>query len=198
MHHNKAFWHSSIVLGTSSGIHAWHGEYYLRRIRIGKNEALYQYLKDNHSELIEDDLLNSHQGIIRIPQRSPTGSIVRSESVMNLLERIKKFNKEWVRNGYRHGDNANNVSATVSIKDDDWQKVGEWMWGNKASYNGLSVLPFDNGNYRQAPFEDIQKKEFEKLERSLRELNLSNVFEPDDLTDLQAEATRAGGSCAIV
>jgi len=188
---------SSIVLGTSSGIHAWHNDYYLRRIRIGKNEALYDYLKHNHPELLEDDLLNTRQGIIRIPQCAPADSILRNESVMDLLDRIKKFNTEWVRNGYRNGSNANNVSATVSIKDDDWQKVGEWMWENKASYNGLSVLPFDNGNYKQAPFEDITKKDFAMLESSLRELNLSNVFEPDDATDLQAEAACAGGACTI-
>jgi len=188
---------SSIVLGTSSGIHAWHNDYYLRRIRIGKNEALFDYLKHNHPELLEDDLLNSRQGIIRIPQCAPVDSILRNESAMDLLDRIKKFNTEWVRNGYRNGSNANNVSATVSIKDEDWQKVGEWMWENKASYNGLSVLPFDNGNYKQAPFEDITKEDFEMLESSLRELNLSNVFEPDDATDLQAEAACAGGACTI-
>jgi ribonucleoside-diphosphate reductase alpha chain len=188
---------SSIVLGTSSGIHAWHNDYYLRRVRIGKNEALYTYLNDNHPELLEDDLLNSKQGIIRIPQMAPEGSILRNENVMDLLERIKKFNTEWVRNGYRNGSNTNNVSATVSIEDGDWQKVGEWMWENKASYNGLSVLPFDNGNYKQAPFEDINKEVFERLEKSLKDLDLSKVFEPDDVTDLQAEAACAGGACTI-
>ena len=188
---------SSIVLGTSSGIHAWHNDYYLRRIRIGKNEALYDYLKDNHPELIEDDLLNSKQGVIRIPQKAPEGSILRNESSMALLDRIKKFNTEWVRNGYRNGSNANNVSATVSIKTDEWQKVGEWMWENKASYNGLSVLPFDNGNYKQAPFEDISQEVFENLECSLKDLDLSKVFEPDDVTELQAEAACSGGACTI-
>lgn len=188
---------SSIVLGTSSGIHAWHNDYYIRRVRIGKNEALYDYLKNNHPELLEDDLLNSKQGIIRIPQMAPQGSILRVESAMELLDRIKKFNTEWVRNGYRNGSNANNVSATVSIKDQDWQKVGEWMWENKASYNGLSVLPYDNGNYKQAPFEDISKEVFESLESSLKDLDLSRVFEPDDVTDLHAEAACAGGACTI-
>jgi ribonucleoside-diphosphate reductase alpha chain len=185
------------VLGTSSGIHAWHNDYYLRRVRIGKNEALYDYLKDNHPELLEDDFLNSKQGIIRIPQKAPAGSILRTESALHLLERIKKFNSEWVRNGYRNGVNANNVSATVSIPDGEWQKVGEWMWENKASYNGLSVLPFDNGNYKQAPFEDITQEEFEKLEKNLKDLDLSHVYEPDDLTELQAEAACTGGACAI-
>ncbi len=189
---------SSLVLGTSSGIHAWHNDYYLRRMRIGKNESLYEYLLDNHPELLEDDMLNSKQGIICIPQKAPDGSILRTENVMNLLERIKTFNVEWVRNGFRLGYNANNVSATVSIKDDEWEKVGEWMWRNKASYNGLSVLPYENGNYKQPPFEDISKETYEQLEKSLKNINLSMVFEPDDATDLQAEAACAGGACAIV
>jgi ribonucleoside-triphosphate reductase (thioredoxin) len=188
---------SSIVLGTSSGIHAWHNDYYLRRVRIGKNEALYTYLRDNHPELLEDDLLNSKQGIIRIPQKAPSGSILRTESVMELLQRIKNFNDEWVGHGLRSGSNANNVSATVSIPGGDWEKVGEWMWANKSSYNGLSVLPFDNGNYKQAPFEDISQEEFEVLEKSLRDLDLSKVVEWDDSTQLQAEAACAGGSCTI-
>jgi ribonucleoside-triphosphate reductase (thioredoxin) len=141
--------------------------------------------------------LNSKQGIIRIPQKAPSGSILRTESVMELLQRIKNFNDEWVGHGLRSGSNANNVSATVSIPGGDWEKVGEWMWANKSSYNGLSVLPFDNGNYKQAPFEDISQEEFEVLEKSLRDLDLSKVVEWDDSTQLQAEAACAGGSCTI-
>lgn len=189
---------SSLVLGTSSGIHAWHSEYYLRRVRIGKNEALYHYLMIHHPELLEDDQLNSRQAIIVIPQKAPHTSITRNETTMDLLERIKKFNGEWVRNGYRNGSNENNVSATVSIRDDDWQKVGQWMWDNKASYNGLSVLPFDNGSYQQAPFEDISADDYAKREKTLSDLDLSNVLEEDDTTDLQAEAACAGGACSIV
>ena len=189
---------SSLVLGTSSGIHAWHSQFYLRRVRIGKNEALYTYLLENHPELLEEDLLNSKQGIICIPQMAPKGSILRTEHVINLLERVKKFNTEWVRNRSWVKSNHNNVSATISIADGDWEKVGEWMWHNKASYNGLSVLPFDNGNYKQAPFEDITEKRFYELEKSISDLDLSKVFEPDDATELQAEAACAGGTCIIV
>jgi ribonucleoside-diphosphate reductase alpha chain len=188
---------SSLVLGTSSGIHAWHAQFYLRRIRIGKNESLYGYLLDNHPELLEDDLLNNKQGIICIPQKAPRGSILRTEHVTDLLERVKKFNTEWVRNRSWVKSNHNNVSATVSIAECDWEKVGEWMWNNKASYNGLSVLPFDNGNYKQAPFEDISEERFYELEKSLSDLDLSRVLEPDDATDLQAEAACAGGACVI-
>jgi ribonucleoside-diphosphate reductase alpha chain len=189
---------TSIVLGTSSGIHAWHNDYYVRRVRIGKNEALYEYLAINHPELLEDDVMNSKQGIITIPQQSPEASILRTEVVMNLLERIKRFNTDWVRNGFRRGSNANNVSATVSIQDGDWEKVGEWMWENKASYNGLSVLPFDSGNYKQAPFEDITSEQFLDMEKSLKEIDLTGVYENEDETDHKAEAACAGGACAIV
>jgi ribonucleoside-triphosphate reductase (thioredoxin) len=189
---------TSLVLGTSSGIHAWHNDFYLRRVRIGKNEALYEYLRIRHPELLEDDMLNSKHAIICIPQKAPAGSIVRTEDVMELLQRIKKFNTEWVRNGFRRGSNANNVSATVSIPDEDWQRVGEWMWENKASYNGLSVLPFDNGNYKQAPFEDITDEQFNALEKSLKVIDLTEVLEFDDETDHKAEAACAGGACTIV
>jgi ribonucleoside-triphosphate reductase (thioredoxin) len=189
---------SSLVLGTSSGIHTWHSQFYLRRVRIGKNEALYMYLLENHPELLEEDMLNSKQGIICIPQMAPKGSILRTEHIINLLERVKKFNTEWVRNRSWVKSNHNNVSATISIADGDWEKVGEWMWHNKASYNGLSVLPFDNGNYKQAPFADITEERFYELEKSLANLNLSKVFEPDDVTELQAEAACAGWACVIV
>lgn len=188
---------SSLVLGTSSGIHAWHNDYYLRRMRIGKNEALYDYLSIYHPELIEDDLLNSKQAIVCIPQKAPEGSILRTEDVMEMLERVKLFNLQWVRNGFRMGYNANNVSATVSIREHEWDKVGQWMWNNKASYNGLSVLPYDNGNYKQPPFEDITRERFEELEKALTNIDLSKVYEPDDATDLQAEAACAGGACVI-
>ncbi len=189
---------SSLVLGTSSGIHAWHNDYYIRRIRIGKNEALYDYLRIAHPELLEDDLLNSKQAIICIPQKAPEGSILRTEDVMDLLERIRRFNEDWVRKGFRRGSNANNVSATVSIPDGEWQRVGEWMWENKASYNGLSVLPFDTGNYKQAPFEDIAQESFYELEKSLKTIDLKNVYETDDETDHKAEAACAGGACQVV
>jgi len=111
---------SSLVLGTSSGIHAWHNDYYLRRIRVGKNESIYSYLAINHPELIEDEYFRPHDtAVITIPQRAPEGSIVRHESVFQMLERVKKVSQEWIKPGHRNGQNTHNVSATVSIKEDD-------------------------------------------------------------------------------
>ena len=189
---------TSLVLGTSSGIHAWHNKYYIRRLRVGKNEAIYSYLSINHPNLIEDEYFRPHDtAVIEIPQSSPTKSIVRTESAFDLLERVKKVSEEWVKPGHRKGSNTHNVSATISLKADEWDRAGEWMWENRECYNGLSVLPYDGGTYTQAPFEDITKKRFEEMSQSLQNVDLEKVVELDDNTDLSGELACAGGSCEV-
>ncbi|MAK50982.1 hypothetical protein [Marinobacter sp.] len=189
---------TSLVLGTSSGIHAWHDNYYIRRIRVGKNEAIYGYLSQNHPELVEDEFFNpTQQAVISVPQKAPEGAITRSENVFELLERVKNFSIRWVRSGHREGSNTHNVSATISIKQDEWDDVGEWMWMNRHYYNGLSVLPYDGGTYTQAPFETCNKKTFEELSKALKGLDLTQVIEETDETDLSGELACAGGACEI-
>ena len=189
---------TSLTLGTSSGIHAWHNDFYIRRLRVGKNEPIYKYLLAHHSELVEDDYFRPHDtACISIPQESPKGSIMRTESAFDLLERVKKIAKEWVVPGHRGGSNTHNVSATVSLKEDEWDKAGEWMWNNRKHYNGLAVLPYDGGSYTQAPFEDITKKKFEEMVKHLMDIDLSKIIEIDDNTDLKGELACAGGSCEI-
>jgi ribonucleoside-triphosphate reductase (thioredoxin) len=190
---------SSLVLGTSSGIHAWHNDYYVRRMRLGKNESLYKYLIQNHPELLEDDFFKpTIQAIISVPQKSPEGAIYRTESALDLLERTKKLNVEWVKAGHRKGANTNNVSATVSVKPEEWDQVGEWMWNNKDTFNGLAVLPYDNGTYTQAPFEDISKEKFEEMVKHLHSIDLKKITEATDETDLKDQAACAGGVCEII
>jgi ribonucleoside-triphosphate reductase len=190
---------ASLVLGTSSGIHAWHNEYYLRRIRVGKNEAIYTYLSIYHPELIEDEYFRPHDtAVITIPQKAPEGSILRNEKPIDLLKRIKKIHNEWIKPGHRSGSNTHNVSATISLKDNEWDEVGEWMWENRDFYNGLSVLPYDSGTYQQAPFEDCTKEQFEELFSKLHGLDLTKVVETQDNTDLSGELACAGpGGCEI-
>ena len=190
---------SSLVLGTASGIHAWHNDHYIRRIRVGKNEAIYSHLAIHHPELVEDDFFKpTIQAVISVPQQAPEGSILRTEDVMDMLERVKLFNTKWVKKGHRKGANTNNVSATVSIKEDEWDKVGKWMWENKETFNGLSVLPYHGGTYTQAPFEDITKEQFDEMTGHLHGIDLSTVVEFDDNTTLADQAACAGGACEIV
>jgi ribonucleoside-diphosphate reductase alpha chain len=189
---------TSLTLGTSSGIHAWHNDYYLRRIRVGKNESIYTYLLINHPELIEDEYFRPHDtAVISIPQKAPADAIFRTESPIQLLERVKRVHHDWIKPGHRSGSNTHNVSATVSIREHEWDAVGHWMWENKEFYNGLSVLPYDGGTYIQAPFEDCTKEEFENLFSKLHSIDLSKVVEIDDTTDLSGELACAGGACEI-
>ena len=190
---------TSLVLGTSSGIHAWHDDFYLRRIRLGKNEALYTYLNMYHPEMLEDDFFKpTLQSIVSVPQRAPQGAITRSESAMDLLERIKTINKNWIKPGHRKGANMHNVSATVTIKQDEWSAVGDWLYENKEYFTALSFLPEDLGTYKQAPFETITEEQFNEAVKSLHEVDLSRVVELSDNTALMDQAACASGACEIV
>ena len=189
---------SSLTLGCSSGIHAWHNDYYIRRIRVGKNEAIYQYLAIYHPTLVEDEYFRPHDtAVISIPQKSPKGSILRHESAYDLLERVKWFYNNWIKTGHITGMNTHNISATVSIKSEEWEGVGEWMWENRTCYNGLSVLPYDGGTYIQAPFEDCTEEKYHEMMESLTQVDLSRIIEVDDNTDLKGEVACAGGACEI-
>ena len=189
---------TSLVLGTSSGIHAWHNKYYIRRMRVGKNEAIYSYLAIHHPELVQDEYFRPHDtAVIEIPQAAPKGSIIRTESAFDLLERVKKVATDWVATGHKSGSNTHNVSATISLKDKDWEPAGEWMWENRNSYNGLSVLPYDGGTYTQAPFEDVTKAKYDEMTKLLQDIDLTKVVELNDNTDLSGELACAGGSCEV-
>jgi ribonucleoside-triphosphate reductase (thioredoxin) len=189
---------TSLALGTSSGIHAWHNDYYIRRIRVGKNEAIYTYLAENHPELVEDEYFRPHDtAVISIPQKAPAGAILRTESPFALLDRIKHVHLEWVKPGHRSGNNTHNVSATVSLKPEEWELAGEWCWENRNHYNGLSFLPYSDHTYTQAPFEDISKDKYDQLFQSLTNIDLSKVIEMDDETNLSGELACSGGACEI-
>jgi len=189
---------TSLALGTSSGIHAWHNDYYIRRIRVGKNEPIYWHLAIHHPELVEDEYFRPHDtAVISVPQRAPEGSILRDESAFQLLRRVKKITREWVNPGKRSGQNGHNVSATISLRENEWADAGEWMWDNRKHYNGLAVLPYDGGTYQQAPFEDCSKEKFEAMMSTLEGVDLTKIVEEDDNTDLKGEAACAGGACEI-
>ena len=188
---------SSLVCGSASGIHAWHNEFYVRRMRMGKDEALAQYLQKNMPSMIEQDELVPNGLVAAFPQRAPEGSILRHESPQQLLERVKRFNAEWVRPGHVDGDNTHNVSCTISVKDDEWGIVSEWMWENRNDYNGISVLPYNGGTYVQAPFQDITEEEFNERVSGLTSIDLTEVREGADHTDLSGEAACGGGGCEI-
>ena len=190
---------TSLALGTSSGIHAWHNDFYIRRLRVGKNEAIYGYLLRNHPELVEDEYFRPHDtAVISIPQKAPDGATMRTESAFQLLERVKYISENYVKKGHRGGMNTHNVSATISVKEHEWEDIGQWMWKNKEAYNGLSILPYNGGTYKQAPFEDCEEATYDKMVETLKNINLARITEEQDDTDLKGELACAGGVCEIV
>lgn len=189
---------SSLVLGSSSGIHAWHSPYYIRRMRIGKNEAIYSYLVKNHPELVVDEYFKPHlQAVIEVPQKAPEGAITREESALNLLDRVTQVYKEWVVSGHRSGHNKNNVSTTVTVKEGEWDAVGKWMWEHRGEYTALSILPYSDHSYIQAPFEEITEEKYDELVQHLHDVDLSGLLEFEDDTELQDALACAGGACEI-
>ena len=189
---------TSLTLGTSSGVHAWHNEYYIRRVRVGKNEAIYQHLLEKHPELVEDEYFRPYDtAVMSVPQKAPDGAVLRTESALQLLKRVAFISQNWVKPGHRKGQNTHNVSATISVKDAEWNDVGEWMWESRHIFNGLSVLPYDGGNYIQAPFEGCSKETYEAMLEALTKVDLTKIVEIEDDTNLQGELACAGGSCEI-
>ncbi|CAB4125462.1 hypothetical protein UFOVP53_144 [uncultured Caudovirales phage] len=189
---------TSMVLGTSSGIHSWYDPFFIRRMRLGKDEAIYKYLAANHPELVKDEFFRPEtQAVVEVPIKAPSAGIFRDESPIDLLERVKKFSTEWIKHGHRKGDNQHNVSATVSIKDDEWDAVGQWMWANKEFYNGLSCLPYNTGSYKQTPFETITSEQYSEMEKHLVNVDLTNIVEDGDDTDLSGEIACSGGACEL-
>jgi ribonucleoside-diphosphate reductase alpha chain len=189
---------TSIVLGSSSGVHAYHNDFYIRRMRFGKDEAIWKYLSKKLPEFCEDEKFRPNtMGVFSMPQRSPQGAVVRTEPPLELLERVRLYNDLWVKEGHVYGDNRNNVSCTISLKDEDWGGVGEWMWEYRNSYNGISVLPYDGGSYIQAPFEDISEEQYHKLLDQVRVIDLSEINENEDNTNLAGELACVGGACEV-
>ena len=188
----------SLVLGCSSGIHAWHAPYYIRTLRVLKNESIYEYLIKNNPELIYDDYYSPHdKAVITVPQKAPEGAIMRSESELDLLERVKYVYLNWVKPGHRKGQNTHNVSVTVNIKKGNWDIVGKWMWENRDYYAAISTFPYDEHQYKQPPFAEIEESIFNQIYAQLKQVDLSQIIEKDEVDFGQVIAC-AGNACEVI
>jgi len=189
---------TSSVLGVSSGIHAWHSKYYVRNFQCKVGDDMYNFFTEHHPELIKVMDQQPDSAVIGCPIKAPNGAITReNDDITQFLERVKRFNEEWVREGHRWGDNTNNVSATVSVRDDEWGFLKDWMWENKESFHGLSVLPYFGGTYKDAPFQECDEKEFLRRLKLMEEVDLTKIKEDVDNTDLTGELACAGGACDL-
>ena len=192
---------SSCVVGTSSGVHAWHSKKYIRNMQCRVGDDLFNYFMRHHPLLIKIMDYDPMSAVIGIPQIAPDNATLREdETALEMLERVKSYNLDWVKVGHRRGPNTNNVSATVSVKAGDWEAVGEWMWENRHHYNGLSVLPHDGGTYKNAPFEEVSDAEFDIKLQYIKEnkIDLTLIIEEVDNTTQKDNLACSGDSCEII
>lgn len=189
---------ASVVCGSSSGIHARHAPFYLRRVQMSKDESLYIWLKEKVPHLIEDYRMAPNTAVIALPQKSPEGSVLRAEeTALSQIARVMTFNKHWVHPGHVSGANKNNVSATISVRDNEWPEVVKQLWKDRDLYTGVSLLPLDTGTYEQAPFEELDEQRFNELSASIPQLDFSEVREETNNTSLAEALACAGGACEL-
>jgi len=188
---------SGLTLGTSSGIHARHAKYYKRNIRYNKIEPIAQYLMKNHKQIVQDEIGNELNIVVSIPVKSPEGSVTRSETALQFLSRVKYFLENWIIPGHTEGPNKHNISCTINVKNGEWEKIEKWMWENKELYNGISLFPFDGGHYVQAPFEEITEEEYDNLSKLITDIDLTQVIEYADNTELREEVACSGNACEV-
>ncbi len=188
----------SCVLGSSSGVHARKSKHYIRRFQISKDDALYHYLVGKIPGLVEDYRMGANTACVSIPQEAPTGSVLEpTETALELLNRVMLYNKAWVKPGHVSGHNRHNVSATLSIGEDEWAGVVGKLWAQRNDYTGMSCLPRDLGTYQQAPFEPISEEQFNSMNVMIPEMDLREVLEVQDQTALSEAIACSGDSCEI-
>jgi len=189
---------ASCVLGSSSGIHARHNDYYLRRVRMNKDDELARYLMRVVPELVEDDIFSPSGVVVTIPQESPSGAITRhQESAAVLFDRVKHYYNNWVVPGHRTGANTHNISCTINYKPEEVPFLFNKLWEDRFEYAAVSLLPFSDAIYQQAPFEDCTKEVFEKYDKMVREIDLTKVLELEDNTNRAEQLACSGGVCEL-
>ena len=190
---------ASCTVGSSSGIHARHSEYYLRRIRINRNDALALYLLKSIPELIEDDVTSAASVVVTIPQKSPKGAITREqETAKSLFDRNMFYQDNWIAGGHISGKNKHNVSVTISYRPEEVEELFELMWENRSRYTAISLLPYSDHTYVQAPFEECSEETYNRLNEMVQDVDFSQVIEFDDNTSRAEIVACAGGFCELV
>jgi len=182
----------SQLVDAASGIHARHNPYYIRTIRGDKKDPLTKMMVDVGFP-VEDDVMNpSHTSIFSFPIKVNGTSIFRADmSAIRQLELWKVYQDHWCEH---------KPSVTVSVKESEWMEVGAWVYNNFDYMSGVSFLPFSEHTYKQSPYQDCNKKEYEGLLKKMPknvEWEKLSEYEKTDMTISSQELACVGGFCEI-
>jgi hypothetical protein len=176
-------------------MHPRHAPYYIRRVRISATDSLFRMLRDQgvpYFPEVGQTMENATTYVLEFPVAAPAGSIYKDDiSAIDQLEHWKVVKMNYTEH---------NPSVTVSIGDNEWIEVANWVYENWNIVGGLSFLPRDNHVYQLAPYEAIDKKRYEELSKRLEHINYAKIiaYEKKNELDLKRELACAGGVCEVV
>lgn len=185
----------SQTVDCSSGMHPRHSKYYIRRVRISATDSLFKMLKDQgvpyHPE-VGQSLESATTYVLEFPVKAPSGSIFRDD--LKAIEQLEYW--KMVKVNYTE----HNPSVTVSVGNDEWIGVANWVYENWDIVGGLSFLPREDAVYKLAPYEAIDEKTYKDLAKRMEHIDYSKIisYEKQNETDLKKELACAGGVCEIV
>lgn len=182
----------SQLVDSASGIHHRHSPYYIRRVRGDVKDPLTQYMISKGVQYEPCVMKPDTTVVFSFPKKSPEGSTTRNDvTAMEHLELWLTYQRHFCEH---------KPSITVSVKEDEWMEVGAFVWKHFDELSGVSFLPMDGGSYRQAPYEEISKEEYEVMfENSIKHIDWSDMKENEDSTTGSQELACSGGSgCEII
>ena len=184
----------SQLVDSASGIHARHNPYYIRTVRADNKDPLCAFMKDAGFPAEADVMKPQHTTVFSFPMQSPKNAVFRQDmTAKEQLELWQKYQKHWCEH---------KPSVTISVKEHEWMEVGNWVWENFDSISGISFLPFSEHTYRQAPYQDCTKEEFEEALKTMPKnvdwSQLSKYEEQDFTAGAQELACAADGGCEVV
>lgn len=178
----------SQLTDSASGIHPRHSPYYIRRVRGDKKDPLTQFLIESGVP-VEDCVHKPAQtAIFSFPQRAPSGITRADVTPISHLELWLTYQREWCEH---------KPSVTISVEEKDWPEVGAWTWKNFDEISGVSYLPYDGGSYRQAPYEECTKEEYEVLKAKVPSINWEDFKELTDNVEGAQMLACTSGTCEI-
>lgn len=184
----------SQTVDCASGMHPRHAPYYIRRIRISATDALFKMLKDQgvpYFPEVGQTLENATTFVLEFPVKAPEGAICKDDiSALDQLEHWKIVKKHYTEH---------NPSVTISVGDDEWIAVANWVYENWDLVGGLSFLPRSNHVYQLAPYETISQERYEELKKHTENLDFSKIvtYETVDETEVKNELACTAGVCEI-
>ena len=201
---------TSLLLGTASGIHPRHARRYFRRAQANKTDPVYKFFNEMNPHMCDESVwsANKTDDVITFCVEAPEEAILRSEmSAMDLLKHVHSTQQNWVVPGTARPEMNpglyHNVSNTLSVRENEWNDVADYIWENRADFTGISMLAAGGDKiYQQAPHEEVVTAQDETLWNELiskfKPVDFTLMREEEDVTNLQGEIACAGGSCELV